>query len=93
MQSPLIDRDRNLPLVLDGGVATELERRGNDLSDRLWSARLLADAPDEIADVHLSFFRAGAQVVTSASYQASFEGFEARGLDRDEAAALMRRSI
>jgi len=93
VQSPLFDRDRAHPLVLDGGLATELERRGNDLSDRLWSARLLADAPDEIAEVHLSFFRAGAQVVTSASYQASFEGFEASGLDQDEAAALMRRSI
>ncbi|WP_438803726.1 homocysteine S-methyltransferase family protein, partial [Mycobacterium intracellulare] len=32
-------------MVLDGGLATELEARGHDLSDRLWSARLLADAP------------------------------------------------
>lgn len=81
------------PIVLDGGLATELERRGNDLSDRLWSARLLDEAPDEIAETHLAFFRAGAQVATSASYQASFEGFAARGIDRVGAAALMRRSV
>jgi hypothetical protein len=31
-------------LVTDGGLATELEARGHDLSDDLWSARLLVDA-------------------------------------------------
>ncbi len=80
-------------LVSDGGLATELEARGNDLSDSLWSARLLMDAPEQIRDAHLAFFRAGAVIATSASYQASFEGFARRGLDRREAAGLMRRSV
>jgi homocysteine S-methyltransferase len=80
-------------LVADGGLATELEARGNDLSDALWSARLLTDAPAEILGAHLAFFRAGAVIATSASYQASFEGFARRGLDRREAAGLMRRSV
>ena len=83
----------DLVLVADGGLATELEARGNDLSDTLWSARLLMDAPDEVRDAHLAFFRAGAVIATSASYQASFEGFERRGLDRRDAAGLMRRSV
>ena len=51
-------------LVADGGLATELEARGNDLSDSLWSARLLMDAPDQIRDAHLAFFRAGAVIAT-----------------------------
>ena len=80
-------------LVADGGLATELEARGNDLPDSLWSARLLMDAPEQIRDAHLAFFRAGAMIATSASYQASFEGFASRGLDRREAAGLMRRSV
>jgi len=46
-------------LVADGGLVTELEVRGNDLSDSLRSARLLMDAPEEILDAHLPFFRAG----------------------------------
>src|SRR5438105_10883473 len=58
-------------VVLDGGLATELERRGHDLSSALWSARLLRDDPAAIADVHRAFVAAGAEVVTSASYQAS----------------------
>jgi homocysteine S-methyltransferase len=86
--------DPGLPvLVADGGLATELEARGQDLSDSLWSARLLMDAPDEIAAAHLAFFRAGAVIATTASYQASFEGFAARGLARGDAARLMRRSV
>ena len=80
-------------LLLDGGLATELEARGHDLSDPLWSARLLADAPQEIVAVHAAFFRAGAKIATTASYQASFEGFAAHGIDEDEAIRLLRRSV
>jgi homocysteine S-methyltransferase len=80
-------------LVADGGLATELEARGHDLSDALWSARLLADAPAEITAAHLAFFRAGAVIATTASYQASFEGFAARGIGRTDAARLLRRSV
>jgi homocysteine S-methyltransferase len=79
--------------VLDGGLATELERRGNTLSDELWSARLLIEAPEEIVAAHLAFYRAGARVATTASYQASFEGFARRGLGRDESVRLLRRSV
>lgn len=79
--------------VLDGGLATELERRGHDLSDDLWSARLLLEAPEEVVAAHLAFFAAGAQVATTATYQASFEGLARRGLDGDEAAAVMRRGV
>lgn len=80
-------------LISDGGLATELEARGNDLSDSLWSARLLADAPDQIVAAHTAFFEAGAVLATTASYQASFDGFAARGIGRDEAGRLLRRSV
>jgi homocysteine S-methyltransferase len=80
-------------LISDGGLATELEARGHDLSDPLWSARLLLDAPQEIVAVHASYFRAGATIATTASYQASFEGFAAHGFDRDRAVELLRRSV
>ena len=80
-------------VVLDGGLATELEARGHDLSGRLWSARLLRDDPAAIEDVHLAFFRAGARVAVTASYQASFEGFAALGIDREQTALLIGRSV
>lgn len=80
-------------VVLDGGLATELEARGHDLSGHLWSARLLRDDPAAIEDVHLAFFRAGARVAVTASYQASFEGFAAIGIDGEQTARLIRRSV
>ena len=80
-------------LVLDGALATELERRGADLKDPLWSAKLLIEQPDLIRQVHLDYFLAGADVATTASYQATFEAFARRGLSQTEAADLMRRSV
>jgi len=80
-------------LITDGGLATELEARGHDLSDDLWSARLLVDAPEEIVAVHCAFFRAGSSIATTASYQASFDGFAERGISRNDAVRLLRRSV
>src|ERR1700751_1641086 len=84
---------KNTALIADGGLATELEARGHDLSDALWSARLLVDAPQEITAVHTAFFRAGAMIATTASYQASFDAFAASGISRDDTVRLLRRSV
>ncbi|HME76684.1 MAG TPA: homocysteine S-methyltransferase [Mycobacterium sp.] len=83
----------NTALIADGGLATELEARGHDLSDGLWSARLLVDAPHEITAVHTAFFRAGAMIATTASYQASFDAFAASGISRDDTVRLLRLSV
>jgi homocysteine S-methyltransferase len=80
-------------MVLDGALATELEARGADLKDPLWSAKYLVEQPDLIREVHLDYFRAGADVATTATYQATFEGFARRGIERREAARLMRRAV
>ncbi|HUN23325.1 MAG TPA: homocysteine S-methyltransferase family protein, partial [Anaerolineales bacterium] len=66
--------------VLDGALATELERRGADLRDPLWSAKVLLTQPELIYAVHLDYFRAGADIAITASYQATYQGFAQRGL-------------
>src|SRR3954451_6392639 len=81
------------PLVLDGGLSTELEARGHDVSSALWSARLLHDDPAAIVAAHTAFAASGAQVATTASYQATFEGFATAGVDARTAAALIARSV
>ena len=83
----------NTVLIADGGLATELEARGHDLSNGLWSARLLVEAPREVTAVHTAFFRAGAMIATTASYQASFDGFADSGISRDDTVRLLRRSV
>jgi homocysteine S-methyltransferase len=80
-------------VVLDGGMGTELDRRGFDLRDPLWSARVLVEDPDAVRDVHAAYFEAGADVAIASSYQASFDALAARGIERDEAASLFRRSV
>src|SRR4051794_10530528 len=81
------------PVVLDGGLSTELEARGHDVSSALWSARLLRDDPAAIVAAHAAFAAAGAQVATTASYQATVEGFGAAGVDAAEARRLIASSV
>lgn len=85
--------EANGVIIIDGALATELERRGADLSDALWSARLLIDAPELIRSVHLDYLRAGADVLITASYQASIEGFKRRGLNEAQVRNLFRLSV
>lgn len=79
--------------ILDGGLATELERRGHDLNDDLWSARLLKEQPDEIVAVHRDYLDAGADIVTSSSYQATVSGFQKFGVSREDAQDLIVQSV
>ncbi|WP_446750963.1 homocysteine S-methyltransferase [Streptomyces sp. CLV115] len=81
------------PVVLDGGLSNQLEAQGCDLSDALWSARLLTDGPGQIEAAHTAYVRAGAQVLITSGYQATFEGFARRGIGRAEAAELFARSV
>src|SRR5438477_8732377 len=80
-------------MVLDGGLATELERRGADLRDPLWSARVLLENPTLIRQVHEDYFQAGADVATSASYQASLPALLSRNLSPAQAAQMLRLSV
>ncbi|MFI7383871.1 homocysteine S-methyltransferase [Streptomyces sp. NPDC049813] len=80
-------------LVLDGGLSNQLEAAGHDLGDALWSARLLAEEPEAVTAAHLAYFEAGAEVAITASYQATFEGFAAKGFSRDRTAELLALSV
>ncbi|MCH8149455.1 MAG: homocysteine S-methyltransferase [Planctomycetes bacterium] len=80
-------------LMLDGGLATELEESGHDLDHPLWSARLLIENPDAIYQVHRAYLDAGADCIITASYQASVPGLEAQGLSKKEAESTIARSV
>jgi homocysteine S-methyltransferase len=80
-------------VLLDGGLATELEAQGEVLDDQLWSAKVLQGNPEVIRQVHLDYLRAGADCLVSASYQATFEGFARQGLTEEQTADLLRLSV
>ena len=92
--NPLAERSsRKGVLVLDGALATELERNGCDLDHPLWSARVLMDEPGQIEKVHLSYLAAGADLIVTSGYQASVPGFRNAGLSERQARELYRDSI
>lgn len=85
--------DRYPALVIDGALATELERRGCDLKDDLWSAKILLEQPEKIKQVHYDYFKAGADCAITASYQATIDGFMKRGLNEIHALDLIQKSV
>ncbi|WP_312830376.1 homocysteine S-methyltransferase [Pantoea anthophila] len=80
-------------LILDGALATELEARGCQLADALWSAKVLMENPELIYQVHYDYFVAGARCAITASYQATPQGFATRGLSEEASLALIARSV
>jgi homocysteine S-methyltransferase len=80
-------------VILDGALATELECRGADLDDPLWSARILVENPALIRQVHLDYFRAGADCATTASYQATLPGLVARGFSEAQALEVIASAV
>jgi len=80
-------------VIVDGGLATALESRGHVLQDDLWSARLLLEEPAAIRAVHRAYLDAGADCILTASYQATLQGFQRRGLSQMAAEQLLRLSV
>lgn len=81
------------PLVLDGGLATLLERLGHDLSGSLWSAAVLQTDPGAIVDAHAAFFAAGADVATTATYQLTPMSLAGAGVDPSAFPGLVRIAV
>jgi homocysteine S-methyltransferase len=79
--------------VLDGGLASELERRGCDISGSLWSAHVLDTSPEAIRDVHLDYLRAGADCISTVGYQVSAMGYAGLGRPAADAAHALRLSV
>ena len=94
MMNPVEKMLKNAPvMILDGAMATELEAKGCDLNDHLWSAKVLMESPEQIQQVHMDYFKAGADCAITASYQATIDGFKQRGMNEEEAIDLIQQSV
>lgn len=80
-------------MVIDGSMSTALEHLGANLNSKLWTARALAESPELVKQVHLDYFRAGADCGITCSYQATIPGLMANGSTREEAEDLIARSV
>ena len=79
--------------VLDGGMASELEFLGAEIGGPLWSAHVLEDTPEKVTAVHRAYLDAGADILLTASYQVSRQGYAEFGLDPQRADAALLRSV
>ena len=80
-------------MIIDGALASELQRRGCDLNDSLWSAKVLIEQPELIQQVHYDYFVAGADCAITASYQATPMGFAPKGIELEESIKLIKTSV
>ena len=80
-------------LILHGALGTELEALGYDISGKLWSAKYLLEEPSIIQDIHETYIRAGAELVTTSSYQATLPGLQEVGLSEAEARAVIAQTV
>jgi len=79
--------------VIDGGLASELEYRGARIDGPLWSAHVLEDEPEILLAVHRAYIEAGAQCISTCSYQVSRMGYAEVGLAPERADAALLRSV
>ena len=88
---PLLEQKKHM--IIDGALASELQRRGCDLNDSLWSAKVLIEQPELIQQVHYDYFKAGADCAITASYQATPMGFAQKGIELEESIKLIKTSV
>ena len=85
--------DHSGVFILDGGLATELEVHKTDLNDPLWSAKVLIEQPELLNKVNYDYLVAGSDMVSTATYQATFEGFSKKGFSHKESESLFQKAI
>lgn len=88
---PILEQKKHM--IIDGALASELQRRGCDLNDSLWSAKVLIEQPELIQQVHYDYFKAGADCAITASYQATAMGFAQKGIELEESIKLIKTSV
>lgn len=80
-------------VIIDGGLSTELEAQGCQLTSSLWTAQALIDDPGLIESAHIAFVEAGAKILITSSYQMSRHGFLENGMLAEQAEEALAESI
>ena len=88
----------DFPRTEGGGLTLKFNPKviqvtGVELNDDLWSAKLLLEDPEAIRAAHLAFLEAGADCIITSSYQATYDGFLAKGLSNREIEGLLTLSV
>ncbi|MFW2388170.1 MAG: homocysteine S-methyltransferase family protein [Polyangiales bacterium] len=77
--------------ILDGAIGTELGERGFSLDAPRWSAQVIEDAPDILAEVHAAYAQAGATLHTANTFRTQPRAFGEGWLAALDAAVRIAR--
>lgn len=80
-------------MVIDGSMSTALEQLGADLGTDLWTAMTLARQPQLVRQVHIDYFRAGADCGITCSYQATIPGLMRHGFTQEAAEEVIASAV
>lgn len=79
-------------LTLDGSMSTALEALGVKTNTDLWTAAALVTNQADVYRVHYDYFKAGARVTITDTYQTNVAAFEKYGYSKQEARAIIRQA-
>ena len=69
-----------LPIIIDGGMGTELEKSGVPMDDKVWSARAMLSHPEMVRGVHERYIQAGAEAIITNTFSSARHMLEPGGL-------------
>lgn len=81
------------PFLIDGAMSTALEQLGADTNNSLWTASVLANQPALVKKVHQEYFKAGARLAITDTYQANVPAFIKNGYSKQEAHSLIKQAV
>ena len=79
--------------LLDGSMSFPLEKKGYNLHDKLWTGKALINDPDLIKNIHKGYIEAGADYISTATYQISFNRLKEMGYQPDEIKEIFQKSV
>ena len=79
--------------LLDGSMSFPLEKNGYNLHDKLWTGKALINDPDLIKNIHKGYIEAGADYISTATYQISFNRLKEMGYQPDEIKEIFQKSV
>jgi len=79
-------------LLLDGGISSEIQRRGVSMHPLAWSAVAHWQHPDIVEQMHLDYLQSGARVLTANSFHCARHILETIDLE-DQTIAINARAV
>ena len=79
--------------LLDGSMSFPLEQLGYNLKNKLWTGMALISDPDIIKNIHKDYINAGADYISTSTYQVSYDRLQNMGYQSSDIKKVFQKSI